>query len=29
LGSLTPINSIGSGDNRGDSSTVHLYAWYY
>jgi hypothetical protein len=20
------INSIGSGDNRGDSSTVHLYA---
>jgi hypothetical protein len=26
LSSLTPINSIGSGDNRGDSSTVHLYA---
>jgi hypothetical protein len=29
LSSSAAISSIGSGDNRGDSSTVHLYAWYY
>ena len=26
LGSASSVNSIGSGDNRGNSSTVHLYA---
>jgi hypothetical protein len=26
LSSAAAISSIGSGDNRGDSSTVHLYA---
>lgn len=26
LGSVASVNSIGSGDNRENSSTVHLYA---